>query len=316
MAITKPTTHNNTHKQKHLHEVKYTQLYGTGVALVTPFTASGTVDYESLTKLINYVIISGVQYVVSLGTTGEASTLTTAEKIEILNHTYNIIANRVPVVVGIGGASTQQVLADIQTLPLHGAAAILSVSPYYNKPSQQGIYAHYVAIAKASELPIILYNVPSRTGRSMEVATTLSLANACSNIIGIKEASDNMEHCLNLVAQAPKGFAVLSGDDALAPAQIALGFKGVISVIANYYAADYNLLIQHCLAYNYAAVQPMLYKLLPAISLCFAENNPAGIKEFLQLNNICHNYCRLPVIPVTAATSAAIIHFNTTYDVS
>ena len=288
-------------------------LQGTGVALVTPFNSDETVDYTSLEKIINHVIDGGVNYVVTLGTTGETATLTEAEKIAIAEHTYTIVNGRVPVVIGIGGASTNEVIENIKCMPVEKAAAILSVSPYYNKPSQEGIYQHYKAIAHATTKPIILYNVPGRTGRNMEAATTLRLANELPNIVAIKEASSLMEQCMQIIANAPSHFTVISGDDNLALAQIACGMKGVISVAANYFASDYSSMINFCLQNNFEAARAILFKLLPAIDLMFCENNPAGIKAFLNAHSLCSQQHRLPVVAVSEITNVNILNFVKNY---
>src|SRR3954470_24965476 len=190
------------------------QLRGTGVALVTPFAATGDIDFDSLGKVIDFVIDGGVEYVVSLGTTGETPTLDKEEKKDIVNYTFERVANRVPVVVGIGGNNTRELVKDLETFPLEKAVAVLSASPYYNKPSQEGIFQHYKALAAASPKPIILYNVPGRTGRNMTAATTLRLANEVPNIAGMKEASGDMQQCMEIMRDKPLDFAVVSGDDA------------------------------------------------------------------------------------------------------
>ncbi len=287
----------------------FTQLYGTGVALVTPFNEDETIDYASLEKLINHVIAGGVNYIVTLGTTGETPTLLKEEKIAIAEFTIKTVNNRVPVVIGIGGASTAEVLDALKTFPIEKAAAILSVSPYYNKPSQEGIYQHYKKIAETTTKPIILYNVPGRTGRNVTAATTLRLANEFKHIIAVKEASGDMEQCMQIIANAPNHFMVLSGDDNLGMSQIACGMKGVISVAANYFAKDFSQMVQLSLIHNFEAARALQYKMLPAYELLFAENNPAGIKAFLSEKQICKNTFRLPVIPVSKESHEAIKAF-------
>jgi len=195
------------------------KLKGTGVALITPFKKDGSVDYESLQGLINFVIDGGVQYIVTLGTTGETPTLTHEEKLEIIEHCFSTVASRVPVVIGIGGNDTKSILNDLEVFPLEKAIAILSTSPYYNKPSQEGIYKHYKAIATATTKPVILYNVPGRTGSNISASTTIRLANDFENICGIKEASGNIVQCLEILRDKPQEFLVVSGDDNLAMAQ-------------------------------------------------------------------------------------------------
>lgn len=274
-------------------------LKGTGVALVTPFKQDMSVDYESLGKLIDFVIDGGVQYVVTLGTTGETPTLSREEKIDILNYTYEAVGSRVPVVVGIGGNNTQSVIKDIETFPLDKAAAILSASPYYNKPSQEGIYQHYKALAAATAKPIILYNVPGRTGSNIAAATVLRLAHEFSNIAGIKEASGNMVQCMHIIKDKPADFFVTSGDDHLTLPLIACGMDGVISVAANCFPKDFSTLVTAALEGNYAEAKQLHYLLLQGFDLLFAENNPAGVKAFLSEQGIIENYLRLPLVPLS-----------------
>src|SRR3569833_3092717 len=219
------------------------QLTGTGVALVTPFNEDGSVDFRSLEKLVNFVVEGGVNYVVTLGTTGETPTLSKDEKKDIINQTFSFVAGRVPVVVGIGGNNTKEVIKEIETLPIENAIAILSASPYYNKPSQEGLYQHYKALASSTAKPIILYNVPSRTGSNIAATTTIRLANEIENINGIKEASGNMMQCMQILRNKPQEFLVVSGDDALALSQIACGMRGVISVAANCFPKQFSTLV-------------------------------------------------------------------------
>jgi 4-hydroxy-tetrahydrodipicolinate synthase len=223
-------------------------LRGTGVALVTPFKANDEVDLDALGKVIDHVIKGGVEYVVTLGTTGETPTLSKEEKIAIIRFTYEKVANRVPVVVGIGGNDTHALVKDLETFPLDKAVAVLSASPYYNKPSQEGIFRHYKMLAAASPKPILLYNVPGRTGRNMSAATTIRLANEVRNIAGIKEASGDMAQCMQILRDKPKNFLVVSGDDALALPQIACGMEGVISVAANAFPKKFSELVRQCLS--------------------------------------------------------------------
>jgi 4-hydroxy-tetrahydrodipicolinate synthase len=290
-----------------------TLLYGTGVALVTPFLQDETVDYTSLEALINHVINGGVNYIVTLGTTGETPTLSKEEKTAVANFTFEKVNNRVPVVIGIGGSSTNEVLENLNSFPIQKAAAILSVSPYYNKPSQEGIYQHYKKIAEATTTPIILYNVPGRSGRNMTAETTLRLAKEFAHIIAIKEASADMAQCMQIIAHAPEHFMVISGDDNLALSQIAVGMRGVISVAANYFAKDFSQMVQLSLQNKYEEARALHYKILPALDLMFAENNPAGIKAFLATGKICKNNFRLPVVPVSKPTEDAIALFLSLY---
>jgi 4-hydroxy-tetrahydrodipicolinate synthase len=265
-------------------------LKGTGVALATPFNEDGSVDYNGLKNLIDFVIDGGVNYVVTLGTTGETPTLSREEKIDIINFTYSSAAERVPVVVGIGGNNTQSVVRDIETFPLEKAAAVLSVSPYYNKPSQEGIFQHYKAIAAATSKSIILYNVPGRTGSNITADTTIRLANEVDNIHGIKEASGNMNQCMQILRDKPQEFLVVSGDDNLALAQIACGMRGVISVAANCFPREFTTMVDAALNDDYTTARGLNSKLLQGFDLLFTENNPAGVKAVLAELG-CH-WCR------------------------
>jgi 4-hydroxy-tetrahydrodipicolinate synthase len=271
---------------------------GTGVALVTPFLGDESVDYPALEQIIDHVIEGGVDYLVALGTTGETPTLTAAEKKAVLAFILEKAKGRVPVVAGVGGNNTKEVVAQVQELPA-GVAGILSVSPYYNKPAQSGIFAHFAAIAEATELPIILYNVPGRTAGNMLPGTTLRLANAYKNIVAIKEASGNIAQCMELVQHKPEGFAVLSGDDNLVLAQMAVGMDGVISVAANAYTKDFTGMVNAALAGNYDEARRLHYRLLSGMDLLFADGNPAGVKYVLSLMGICKNVLRLPLVPVS-----------------
>lgn len=276
-------------------------LRGTGVALVTPFRENGDVDFEALQKLVHYVIDNGVQYLVSLGTTGETATLTKEEKKEVFEQTVAFAAGRVPVVIGIGSNNTKEVISDLQYFNLNKAVAVLSASPYYSKPSQEGIYQHYKAMAEATDKPIILYNVPGRTASNISAATTLRLAKDFKNIAGIKEASGNMVQCMHIIKEAPKDFLVTSGDDHLTLPLIACGMDGVISVAANCFPKDFCQMVQHALAGDFEKARPLHYKLLQGNDLLFAENNPAGVKAFLSELGIIQNYLRLPLVPLSSS---------------
>ena len=274
-------------------------LQGTGVALVTPFTHDFEIDYNALGKLLDFVIDGGVNYVVSLGTTGETPTLTKKEKINIVEFTYERVNNRVPVVVGIGGNDTNELINDLKTFPLDHAIAVLSASPYYSKPSQEGLYFHYKALAEASPKPILLYNVPGRTGRNMTAATTIKLAKEVENIAGIKEASGDMAQCMQILRDKPDHFLVVSGDDALTLPQIACGMEGIISVAANALPKDFSTMVRFCLKGDYTAAKKLNDKLIDAYDLMFAENNPAGVKAFLSELGVIENVTRLPVVPLS-----------------
>jgi 4-hydroxy-tetrahydrodipicolinate synthase len=281
-------------------------LKGTGVALVTPFKKDGSVDFDSLDKLIDYVITESVNYVVTLGTTGETPTLSREEKIEIVQFTYSKVSERVPVVVGIGGNDTRSIINDLETYPLEKAIAVLSASPYYNKPSQEGIFQHYKAIAGATSKPILLYNVPGRTGSNITAETTIRLANEVDNIHGIKEASGNMNQCMQILRDKPQEFLVVSGDDNLALAQIACGMRGVISVAANCFAKDLSAMVEAALQDDFTTARVLNNKLLMGYELLFAENNPAGVKAVLSEMGIIENYLRLPLVPLSAGIQKQI----------
>jgi 4-hydroxy-tetrahydrodipicolinate synthase len=272
---------------------------GTGVALVTPFNNDNSIDFASLGKLVNHVITHKVNYLVALGTTAETPTLSAEEKKDILSFIVAQNAGRVPVVCGIGGNNTAEVVHQLQTDNLTGVDAILSVAPYYSKPTQEGMYRHFKAIAEATNKPIILYNVPGRTASNIKPITVLRLAREHSNIVAIKEASGNLPQCMELVQGKPEHFAVLSGDDNLVLSQIAIGMEGIISVAANCYTANFTKMVDLALNNDYPAAQKLLYKLMPGIDLLFAEGNPAGVKAALKLMNIGQNNLRLPIVPVS-----------------
>ena len=274
-------------------------LKGTGVALVTPFKANYEVDQVALGKVIDFVIKGGVEYVITRGTTGETPTLSKEEKIAIVEFTYDKVGGRVPVVVGIGGNDTQELINDLEKFPLDKAVAVLSASPYYNKPSQEGIFQHYKALAAASPKPILLYNVPGRTGRNMSASTTLRLANEVDNIAGIKEASGDMAQCMQILRDRPDNFLVVSGDDALTLPQIACGMDGVISVAANALPKQFTDMVRLCLKGDFTAGKKLNDQLIDAYDLMFAENNPAGVKAFLAELGIIENHLRLPMIPLS-----------------
>lgn len=283
-------------------------LRGTGVALVTPFK-NQEIDFPALGKLIDFVIENGVNYVVTLGTTGETPTLNVSEKKDIIAFTYQHVNNRVPVIVGIGGNDTMAVCSDLEKFDLSQAAAVLSASPYYNKPTQEGLFLHYKALAAASPLPLLLYNVPGRTGRNMSASTTVKLANEVANIAGIKEASDDMNQCMELLRDCPRDFLIVSGDDALTLPQIACGFDGVISVAANCFPAQFSKMVQHALKNELAEARKLHYGLLEGYNLLFKENNPAGVKGFLHALGILENELRLPLTPATEQLLVSIRKF-------
>ena len=277
------------------------QLQGTGVAMVTPFKSNTAIDFDALGRLIDFIIDNGVEYVVSLGTTGETATLDAEEKADIIHYTFEKVNNRVPVVVGVGGNNTREVMENLQSYPLEKAIAVLSASPYYNKPSQEGIFQHFKNLANASPKPILLYNVPGRTGSNMTSETTLRLANEVEGIAGIKEASGNMIQCMHILRDRPDDFLVVSGDDHLTLPLIACGMDGVISVAANCFPKDFAEMVRLSLKSDFAAARPLHYKCLEGNDLLFAENNPAGVKAFLFELGIMENELRLPLVPLSNA---------------
>jgi 4-hydroxy-tetrahydrodipicolinate synthase len=286
-----------------------TILKGTGVALVTPFKDDHSIDFDALEKVINHVIDNGCEYVVTLGTTGETPVFSKEEKIELIEFTYRVASSKVPVVVGIGGNDTRALIKDLETFPLEKATAVLSASPYYSKPSQQGIYEHYKVLAKASPKPLILYNVPGRTGRSINAATTLKLAHEVENIAGIKEASGDMTLCMQILKEKPKDFLVVSGDDALAMPQIACGMEGVISVAANALPKMFSDMIRYSLNFDFNKAKQLNDQMLDAYDLMFCENNPAGVKAFLAEMGLIKNNLRLPLMPLSAINQEKIKHY-------
>lgn len=270
------------------------KLHGTGVALVTPFYENGDIDFVGLKKLLQHTA-KGVDYFVVLGTTGETSTLTDDEKASVLSFVKHNNIKNFPIVYGVGGNNTQEILNTIKETDFEGVSAVLSVSPYYNKPSQEGIYQHYKTLAAKCPVPIILYNVPGRTGSNITASTTLRLA-TIKNIIGIKEASGNLEQCMQILAQKPKDFMVISGDDLLTLPLYSLGAIGVISVLANVLPQHFKKIRQFALLGNYQKAQNELFSLLEINGLMYEEGNPTGIKHALQVLNICGNQVRLPLV--------------------
>ncbi len=282
------------------------RFYGTGVAIVTPFQADGQVDYAALQALVNYLIDGGVEYLVSLGTTGENATLTAGEKQKIWEKTAEFAAGRVNLVAGIAGNNTLEVAEQIKNFKVKGYDAILSASPAYNKPTQEGIYQHYKAIAEASALPILLYNVPSRTGSNISAETTVRLANDFKNIIGTKEASGNFDQLNQIFRDKPEDFLVISGDDPITLPMIALGAAGVISVVANALPKQFSNMVRLCLKGDFAAAQKEHCKFIDFTRLMFVEGSPAGIKTALKTANICGDTLRLPLVQVSDSTAAKI----------
>lgn len=283
------------------------ELQGAGVALVTPFNVDGTIDFNSLAGLIEYQIEQGMDYLVSLGTTGETATLSAQERKQVFEFTAKQVNHRVPLVAGIGGNNTLEVVEQLKAFNTEGFCAVLSVSPYYSKPSQEGIYQHYKAIATASNLPVILYNVPGRTGSSVSAATTVRLAKEYSNIVATKEASGSFSQFSEILRDKPKEFLLISGDDPITLPMMALGASGIISVVGNAYPKKIQTLASHCAKGEYQQARPIHESLLKLIDLCFVEGNPCGVKFILkELGVIQSDQVRLPLVPVSTSTQQSI----------
>jgi 4-hydroxy-tetrahydrodipicolinate synthase len=281
-------------------------FHGTGVAMVTPFDVQGQVDYTGLENLINYLIDGGVNYLVSLGTTGESATLSKEEKKKVWAFTAEKVNKRVQLVAGIGGNNTLEVVEAVKEFDTTGYDAILSASPHYNKPIQEGIYQHYKAIAEAAPLPIILYNVPGRTGSNMSAETTVRLANDFKNIIGIKEASGNFDQFNQIMRDKPADFLFISGDDPVTLPMMAMGAVGVISVVGNALPSQFSAMISTCMTGNFKAAQQGHYDLIEFTRLMFAEGSPGGVKTALKQLGICGDTLRLPLVQVSGNTAQKI----------
>ncbi|RZS92610.1 4-hydroxy-tetrahydrodipicolinate synthase [Aquimarina brevivitae] len=289
-------------------------LKGTGVALATPFSADNSIDFNGLTNLIEHCINGGVEYLVVLGTTAESATLSKEEKIQLIAHVIKVNNDRLPLVLGIGGNNTAAVIEEMQNTDLSSFSAILSVVPMYNRPTQEGILAHYKEINAATSLPILLYNVPSRTGVNMTAETTLKLANL-DNIIGIKEAVGDFTQVLKIIKDKPKDFLVISGDDTLALPAVAAGGAGVISVVGQGIPKEFSNTIRLGLAGKTDQAFSELYKIMPLIDYAFAEGNPAGIKSILKQQGVCDDHVRLPLVAASDKLSKTIQNFMTTLSI-
>ncbi len=274
------------------------KLYGTGVALVTPFATNGEIDFRGLKKLLTHTG-RGVDYYVVMGTTGESVTMATTEKLAVLDFVRKNNSKGIPIVYGIGGNNTREIIEQIRSADLAGVDAVLSVSPYYNKPSQEGIIRHFRAIADASPVPVILYNVPGRTSSNMTAETTLRLAEH-PNIAGIKEASGNLEQCMRIARDKPKDFMLISGDDMCTVAIYSMGGVGVISVLANAYPVSFRKMRDFAAQSNYLKASAELFKLLDVNPLMYEESNPVGLKALLETMGICGAVVRLPLVPASA----------------
>jgi 4-hydroxy-tetrahydrodipicolinate synthase len=279
---------------------------GTGVAIVTPFKNDSSIDFAALGRVINHVISGGVNYIVAMGTTGESVTLSKEEKKAILSFVVEHVDNRVPIVYGIGGNNTQEVINSIRHTEFDGVDGILSVAPYYNKPTQRGLFQHFKEIATCSPLPLMIYNVPGRTACNISADTCLELATACENIVAVKEASGDMAQIMRILKNKPENFAVISGDDMLTLPIIAAGGAGVISVLGNAFPAQCSELVNQALKSNFKAAREIQFRLLELTELLFVEGNPAGIKDMLNILGLCHNNVRLPLVPVSRAIHSRI----------
>lgn len=283
------------------------RLRGLGVAMVTPFDAAGNIDYPALKKLTDYLIEGGTDYLVVQGTTGESPVLSSAEKQQVLNTVKEVNQGRLPIVFGIGGNNTAAVADTFSQFDLSGVDAILSASPYYNKPTQEGIYQHYKVLSEATELPIIVYNVPGRTASNILPETTLRLANDFSNIVAVKEASGNMEQVMELIHNRPNDFLIISGDDAITLPIISCGGDGVISVVGNAFPEAFGGMVQAALQGDFVSARELHYKVLPIIASLFSEGNPAGVKECLAHLGIMSNALRLPLVNVSEELKSELI---------
>ena len=281
-------------------------LKGMGVALITPFKEDESVDYEALGKLVDYQVQNGTDYLVVLGTTAETPTLTEEEKKNIISLVVTRVRGRIPIVLGVGGNCTRSVVEKLKTDNFEGIDAILSVVPYYNKPSQEGIYQHYKAIANATHLPIVLYNVPGRTGVNMSAETTLRLARDFENIVAVKEASGNMTQLEDVIKNKPRDFDVLSGDDGITYPLITMGAVGVISVIGNALPAEFSRMVRMALNGDYEHARIIHHKFSDLFKLLFVDGNPAGVKAMLHAMGMIENQLRLPLVPTRLTTMEKI----------
>jgi len=282
---------------------------GTGIAIVTPYTQDGLVDHEALKKIVNFNVENGTNYIVISGTTGESVTITKQEKEEIIKTIKEANANRLPLVLGVGGNNTAAVIEEINTTDLSDFAGILSVSPYYSKPTQEGFYQHFKAIAKACPIPIILYNVPGRTAKNMEPATILQLANDFENVVAVKEAGNNLQQYYELLRDKPEDFSIISGDDDLALGVVLAGGAGVISVIGQAFPKEFSKMIQLGLEGKAKEAFKIHFKLMEITGLIFSENNPAGIKAVLKTLQLCSDKVRLPLVEASSELKTKIETF-------
>jgi 4-hydroxy-tetrahydrodipicolinate synthase len=277
----------------------FDQFRGTGIAIVTPFNEDGSIDWESFRNLVEFWIKGKVEYLVVLGTTGESATIHGAEKQAVFSFISQQVNGRLPLVAGIGGNDTREVIKGFKEFDLAGYDAILSVSPYYNKPNQEGLFHHYKALDAETPFPIIMYNVPGRTGQSVSAETQLRIAHECSNIIATKEASGNIDLINQIIKNKPKDFMVISGDDPITLHMIAAGAVGLISVVANAYPLEYSEMVRYCLAGDFKKASMLHNKYIDIIASMFAEGSPSGVKAYLSEMGLCRNTFRLPVWKVS-----------------
>lgn len=275
---------------------------GLGIALITPFLEDGSVDYKSLIRLVEYQLDNGADFFCILATTGETPTLTAEEKQKIKDLVVDLVGGRVPILVGCGGYNTAEIVQELKTRDFRGVDGILSVCPYYNKPSQEGLYQHFKAIASATSLPVVLYNVPGRTGVNMKAETTVRLARDCQNIVAIKEASGNLEQVDEIIKNKPKDFDVISGDDALTFPMISCGAVGVISVIGNALPREFSKMIRLQMKGEYDGARKIHHRFIDLFSLLFVDGNPAGVKAMLHEMGYIQNVLRLPLVPTRIST--------------
>lgn len=279
---------------------------GIGVAVVTPFKNDTSIDFAAMGRIIDHLIKGGVDYLVLFGTTGEAVTLSRDEKNALTSFATEAVDKRVPVVIGIGGNNTNEVISNVRHTNFEGIDAVLSVVPYYNKPGQKGLYQHFRQISTSCPVPVILYNVPSRTGCNLAPETCLELAHDCENIIAIKEASGNLTQIMKIIKDKPENFLVISGNDMEALPVIASGGAGLISVLANAYPAEWSEMVNQALKSNYKAAREIHYKYLEMIELLFTDGNPAGVKAIMNSLGLCQNILRLPLVPVNRSIASHI----------
>lgn len=282
------------------------KFQGTGTAIITPFHREGNIDFNSFEGLINYQIDSGVNYIVFLGTTGEAVTLSDDERNAVMNFAVEIVDGRVPVVIGIGGNNTRQIIDTMQSISLDGIDAVLSVSPYYNKPQPNGLFYHYKEIAAVCPVPIIIYNVPGRTASNIDSETTLRIAHDITNVIAVKEASKDLEQCARIIKDKPDDFLVISGSDELALPFMALGGDGVISVIANAFPKEFSEMVRLCLDNRFDKARVLHLRLLDVIQAIYEDGSPSGVKAVLAMKGLCKNAVRLPLVKINKSLSMRI----------